>query len=95
MEASEKMSCAEHLHLRSNHTLTLTEIRVLKAHLKSLRQEHSHLLNAYRTLKKEEIAKLTEKTENEILDVGPTNHTKLHRVCQAHKHATDFGQHIC
>jgi len=64
------MSCAEHLRLRANHNATIIEIQVLKTHLKSLQNEHTHLLNAYFTLKKEEIAQLAKKTEQEIFDVG-------------------------
>jgi len=64
------VTCAEHLRLRANHNATIIEIKVLKTHLKSLQNEHTHLLNAYSKLKKEEIARLAEKTEQEIFDVG-------------------------
>jgi hypothetical protein len=56
--------------LNGDLTAKLIEIRVLKAHLKSLRREHSWLLKAYFKLKTEETKKLGEKIGYEILDVG-------------------------
>ena len=58
------------LALTPEQNVKLLEIQVLKAHLKSLRREHSWLLKAYFKLKTEQAKRLAEKTHNEILDVG-------------------------
>jgi len=60
----------QHQRLTVDQNVKMLEIQVLKAHLQSLKREHSWLLTAYFKLKKEEIARLSEKTQNELFDVG-------------------------